>query len=77
MKNMFCSFWSQQAPVPYLNRAISKEALGVQAAASGDSSRALDLWQSAAADCDRAIEVGSRRGGWLTCLHGLAQLPVG
>lgn len=46
-----------EAPVPYLNRAISKEALGVQAAASGDSSRALDLWQSAAADCDRAIEL--------------------
>ena len=49
-----------QAPVPYLNRAISKEALGVEAAASGDRAAALQLWRSAAADCDRAIELDGR-----------------
>jgi tetratricopeptide (TPR) repeat protein len=45
------------APVPYLNRAIAKETLGVQAAAGGDPTGALALWRSAAADCDRAIEL--------------------
>jgi tetratricopeptide (TPR) repeat protein len=49
-----------QAPVPYLNRAISKEALGVEAAAAGDRTAALQLWRSAAADCDRAIELDER-----------------
>ncbi|PSC71431.1 condensin complex subunit 3 [Micractinium conductrix] len=45
-----------EAPVPYLNRAISKETLGVRAAEEGDRLGALALWRSAAADCDAAIE---------------------
>lgn len=45
-----------QAPVPYLNRAIAKESLGVAAAARGDAPGALALWRSALADCDAAIE---------------------
>lgn len=45
------------APVPYLNRAIAKETLGVAAADGGDTDGALALWRSAAADCDRAIEL--------------------
>ncbi len=45
-----------QAPVPYLNRAISKESLGVAAAARGDDPGAYALWRSALADCDAAIE---------------------
>jgi len=49
--------FTQQAPVPYLNRAIAKETLGVQAAQRGDSQGAQDLWRSAAADASRAIEL--------------------
>ncbi|KAI3435885.1 hypothetical protein D9Q98_001943 [Chlorella vulgaris] len=53
------------APVPYLNRAVAKEALGVAAAAAGDSAGALAMWQSAAADCDRAIELdGKEFAAW-------------
>lgn len=46
-----------QAPVPYFNRAIAKEALGVQAAAAGNTGRAQELWQSALQDCSRATEL--------------------
>ncbi|PRW60068.1 tetratricopeptide repeat [Chlorella sorokiniana] len=46
-----------QAPVPYLNRAIAKETLGVQAAQRGDSQGAQTLWRSAAEDASRAIEL--------------------
>lgn len=45
-----------EASVPYLNRAVAKESLGVHAAASGDAGAALALWRSAAEDCDAAIE---------------------
>lgn len=43
--------------MPYLNRAIAKETLGVQAAQRGDSQGAQDLWRSAAADASRDIEL--------------------
>ena len=46
-----------QAPVPYLNRAIAKETLGVEAAQRGDSPGAQALWRSAAEDASRAIEL--------------------
>lgn len=49
-----------EAPVPYLNRAIAKESLGVAAAARGDSPAAQALWRSALADCDAAIERDSK-----------------
>jgi hypothetical protein len=54
---MVALFASTQAPVPHLNRAIAKETLGVEAAAQGQRSKAVELWESAAADCDRATEV--------------------
>jgi tetratricopeptide (TPR) repeat protein len=41
--------------VPHLNRAIAYEQLGVDAAASGDFSRAQSLWRQAVEDCDVAI----------------------
>lgn len=58
-----------QAPVPYLNRAISKETLGVRAAEEGDRLGALALWRSAAADCDAAIErdVAEFAAWWVMC----------
>ena len=46
--------------MPYLNRAIAKESLGVAAAARGDSPAAQALWRSALADCDAAIERDSK-----------------
>ena len=36
-----------QAPVPYMNRALAKEALGVEAATSGDTASAADLYRDA------------------------------
>lgn len=44
------------APVPYLNRAIALEELGLQAAAEGRSGDAQERWLEALADCDSAIE---------------------
>lgn len=44
------------APVPYLNRAIAREALGAEAEAAGDAARAQALWGAALADCDAAID---------------------
>ena len=43
--------------MPYLNRAIAKETLGVEAAQRGDSQGAQALWRSAAEDASRAIEL--------------------
>lgn len=43
--------------MPYLNRSISKEVLGVEAAAAGNTQRAQQLWRSAADDCSKAIEL--------------------
>lgn len=43
------------APVPYLNRAIAYESLGVESAAAGDVARAQQLYEQAAADCSRSI----------------------
>lgn len=45
------------APVPFLNRAIAYETLGVRAAEGGDASGAVTLWQRALADCSRAVEL--------------------
>ena len=36
-----------QAPVPYMNRALAKEALGVEAANSGDKASASQLFEEA------------------------------
>lgn len=36
-----------QAPVPYMNRALAKEALGVEAARSGDTASAASLYRDA------------------------------
>jgi tetratricopeptide (TPR) repeat protein len=44
------------APVPYLNRAIAREQLGVDALDDGDPAAAAALWARAIADCDAAIE---------------------
>lgn len=43
--------------MPYLNRAISYEALGVEAAERGDAAGAAELWRKALADCSRAVEL--------------------
>ncbi|KAG2501266.1 hypothetical protein HYH03_001072 [Edaphochlamys debaryana] len=44
------------APVPYLNRAIALEELGVQLSAQGQQAEAGRRWGEALADCDAAIE---------------------
>ncbi|KXZ42289.1 hypothetical protein GPECTOR_167g170 [Gonium pectorale] len=44
-----------EAPVPYLNRAIALEQLGLQLAAEGRPAEAGERWQEALADCDSAI----------------------
>ena len=36
-----------QAPVPYLNRALAREALGVEASIGGQSDQANDLYRDA------------------------------
>lgn len=43
------------APVPYLNRAIALEELGVHAEEAGQAGQARDRWQAALADCEAAI----------------------
>lgn len=45
------------ASVPYLNRAIAYEQLGLEAASTADRSA---LWDKAIADCDAAIEADPR-----------------
>jgi len=55
--------------VPYLNRAIAKESLGVEALARGDRKAAQQLWLSAAADCDAAIERDPKEfAAWWVCV---------
>lgn len=44
--NVVLSMWLQ-APVPYLNRAIAREALGVKAGSSGDEEAATTLYVKA------------------------------
>ncbi|GLC41189.1 hypothetical protein PLESTB_001528700 [Pleodorina starrii] len=44
-----------EAPVPYLNRAIALEELGLQLEREGRPAEAGDRWQEALADCDSAI----------------------
>jgi tetratricopeptide (TPR) repeat protein len=41
--------------VPYLNRAIARESLGVRLAEAGQPEAAAALWADALADCDAAI----------------------
>lgn len=45
-----------QAAVPYLNRAVAREQLGVERQASGAQGPAVELWRAAMADCDAAVE---------------------
>ena len=42
--------------MPYLNRAIAREQLGVERAAAGNSGAAAQLWEAAVADCDAATQ---------------------
>ncbi|GFR42536.1 hypothetical protein Agub_g3442, partial [Astrephomene gubernaculifera] len=45
------------APVPYLNRAIALEQLGVLAAAAARPEEAHACWQHALSDCDTALQL--------------------
>lgn len=45
-----------EAPVPYLNRAVALEQLGVDQEAAGNNQGALRLWQEAMRDCDAATQ---------------------
>ncbi|GAB4821919.1 hypothetical protein N2152v2_008965 [Parachlorella kessleri] len=49
-----------EAPVPYLNRALAVEQLGVDRAEEGSERAARQLWEGALADCDAAIQRDSR-----------------
>jgi len=61
------------APVPYLNRAIAREQLGLDAA---DPAAAARLWAAAIADCDAAIERDPREfAAWFD--RGNVQMRVG
>ncbi|PNH11406.1 UDP-N-acetylglucosamine--peptide N-acetylglucosaminyltransferase [Tetrabaena socialis] len=48
------------APVPYLNRAIALEELGLQLEAQGRAEEAGARWLEALADCDSAIQRDSK-----------------
>ncbi|KAK9810839.1 hypothetical protein WJX73_000709 [Symbiochloris irregularis] len=47
---------ASDAPVPYLNRALAYEQLGVDADTSGDSSQAAGYFRQAIDDCDAAVQ---------------------
>lgn len=43
--------------MPYLNRAIAKEQVGLEEAEHGHDATAVELWEQAISDCDRAIQL--------------------